>query len=136
MNLSHYTKFIVAALGIVLGALAAALGDNLITVDEAVNLVIVALGAVATYIVPNLETGIRRYSKLIVGALTAGVTLLASLTSDGITLSEWLMVGAAIFTAFTTYVLPNKPELVAIGAHTDGTTTEVYSVAASGDVDE
>lgn len=126
MNIAHYAKFLVAILGVVLAAVAGALADDVITLDEAVNLSIVSLGAFGTYLVPNLDEGPGRYAKMIVGALTAGAVLLASITTDGITLGEWLMVGAAILTALTTYVVPNAPELVAIGQHTDGTTTAVY----------
>lgn len=109
MNPAHYAKYIAAVLGVVLAAVAAALADGAITIDEAVNLAVVTLGAISTSIVRNLPTGIGHYAKTIVGALTAGAVLLASLTTDGITLSEWLMVGAAIITAYTTYLIPNAP---------------------------
>lgn len=126
MNAAHYTKYIVQVVGVVLAAVAAALVDGQITADEAVNLGLLALGAVTTYVVPNLEAGVGRYLKLIVSAIAAGLTLLASSLTDGVTLSEWLMIGAAVLAAFSTYALPNAPELVAIGQHTDGTTTAVY----------
>lgn len=127
MNVAHYTKYLVQIGGVVLAALAAALVDGLITPDEAVNLALLTLGAIATYLVPNLEEGAGRYLKLIISAIAAGLTLLASSLTDGVTLSEWLMIGAAVLAAFSTYALPNAPELVAIGQHTDGSTTAVYT---------
>ena len=133
MNVAHYTKFIVQIVGVVLAAVAAALVDGLLTPDEAVNLALLSLGAIATYLVPNLEAGIGRYLKLIIAALSAGLTLLASSLTDGVTLSEWLMIGAAVLAAFSTYALPNAPELVAIGQHTDGSTTSVYTAAHPAD---
>lgn len=112
MNVGYYSKFIVAMLGVVLAALAGALADNAITPDEAVNLAIVSLGAIATYLVPNMPAGPGSMLKMFVGALTAGATLLSSEISDGVTTGEWLMVGAAVLTAFATYVIPNQPPLV------------------------
>jgi hypothetical protein len=109
VNVQHYAKYIVAMLGVVLGATAAAVADGRVTGDEAVNLLILTLGAFATYFVPNLDHGLSQHAKLIVAALTAGATLLSSVVSDGVTLAEWLMVGAAVLTAFTTYVIPNEP---------------------------
>jgi len=126
MNVAHYTKYLAQIVAVILAAIAAALVDGLITPDEAVNLALLSVGAVATYLVPNLEAGVGRYAKLIIAAVTAGLTLLASSITDGVTLAEWLMIGAAVLGAFTTYALPNAPELVAIGQHTDGTTTAVY----------
>jgi len=135
MNPAHYTKYIVQIVGVVLAALAAALVDGVITPDEAVNLGLLSLGAIATYVVPNLEAGLGRYLKLIVSAIAAGLTLLASSLTDGVTLSEWLMIGAAVLATFSTYALPNAPELVAIGQHTDGTSTSVYVAPYSGGLD-
>lgn len=126
MNVAHYTKYLAQLGAVVLAAIAAALVDGVLTPDEAVNLAILTLGAFVTYVVPNLDAGVGRYAKLIVASITAGLTLLASSLTDGVTLAEWLMVGAAVLGAFTTYALPNAPELVAVGQHTDGTVTSVY----------
>jgi multisubunit Na+/H+ antiporter MnhC subunit len=121
VNIQHYAKYVVAILGVILGATAAAIADGRVTGDEAVNLLILTLGAFATYLVPNLDHGLRQYAKLIVAALTAGATLLSSVVSDGVTLAEWLMVGAAVLTAFTTYVIPNEPSpaVVTVAAATN-----------------
>lgn len=126
MNVAHYTKYIAQIAGVILAAIAAALVDGLLTPDEAVNLALLSLGAIATYLVPNLDAGVGRYLKLIIAAIAAGLTLLASSLTDGVTLAEWLMIGAAVLAAFSTYALPNAPELVALAQHTDGTTTAVY----------
>lgn len=130
MNLTHYAKYLAAVATVIVAGAGAALADNTITTAETVNLAIIGLGAVLTYVVPNLETGVGRYAKMLVQAFTAGAVLLQSSLIDGVTAGEWLQVAAAVLGTFTVYALPNYPELVAIGQHTDGTTTNVYSPAA------
>lgn len=131
MNILHYAKYLVAVITVIVAGVGAALADGILTADEAVNLLIIGLGAILTYLVPNLQAGIGSYAKLIVQALTAGAVLLQSSLLDGVTAGEWFQIAAAVLGAFTVYALPNHPELVAIGQHTDGSTTSVYSVAAA-----
>ena len=114
MNIGHYIKYLVAILTVLVAGLAAAIADGSLSVEEGINLGIITLGAVATYLIPNLPEGIGQYAKLIVQALTAGLVLLVTLLVGGVTLGEWLQVGAAILGAFTVYAVPNAPKLLAV----------------------
>ncbi|SEG45211.1 hypothetical protein SAMN04489712_105291 [Thermomonospora echinospora] len=59
MRVSAYTKFIVAALAAVGVALNLAIGDDTLTTSEIVDLVLVGLGALGVYALPNRPAGPR-----------------------------------------------------------------------------
>jgi hypothetical protein len=59
MKVSSYTKFIVAAVVAVGVALNVALGDETLTSSEIVDLVLVGLGALGVYALPNAPKGPR-----------------------------------------------------------------------------
>jgi hypothetical protein len=119
MNIAHYTKFLAAIVFVVISALVAALADNSITVEEGINVGIVGLGAIGTYLAPNLPQIIGGYLKLVVQALTAGAVLLVTLLVGGVTIGELLQVGAAVLGVFVVYALPNFPEVVKVTAAGD-----------------
>jgi drug/metabolite transporter (DMT)-like permease len=96
-----YMKFAMQVIATVLVALVAALQDDRVDAAEWINVVIVLLGAVSVLGAGNLPDGVWRYTKTIVAAATAALTLLVSFVSDGgvITGSEWLQVAIAAFGA-------------------------------------
>jgi len=89
------------SLGLVIAAalsfMATALGDNTLTLGEALNLGIVILTGVATYIVPRLE-GAEWLKPATAGGLAA-LQALVSLLTDGITAAEWMLIGLAVLGA-------------------------------------
>jgi hypothetical protein len=60
MRVSAYTKFIVAAVVAVGVALNVAIDDNTLATSEIVDLVLVGLGALGVYALPNRKDGINR----------------------------------------------------------------------------
>lgn len=114
MNISHYTKFIAAVFFVVISALVAALADGAISAEEGINVGITGLGAIVTYVAPNLPSVAGGYLKLIVQALTAGAVLLVTLIIGGVTIGELLQIGNAILGVFVVYALPNFPQVVSV----------------------
>jgi len=91
-------KELLPALGLVVasvaGALAAVLTDNQITTPELLGLTLLVLAGFTTYIVPRVE-GVT-WLKPAIAAAFAGVEALGAVLSDGISGSEWVLVGAAV----------------------------------------
>lgn len=80
-----------------LGAIAALIvplvtDDHQLNTLEWFNLGLGIVGAISTYVVPNLDTTVGRYAKQVVAGLVAALTLLPTLTADGVTFGEWLQV--------------------------------------------
>ena len=89
----RYLKFLAEVLATILAGLVAALaGDDAISVAEGINVLILALGAVAVLGAGNLPAGVWAYTKSIVAAATAGAVVLASAITDGVTTAELLQV--------------------------------------------
>ena len=120
MNITHYAKAIVYIALAAVGILVTALADDVVTTAELVNILIVAIGAIATYLVPNLPTGPGQYLKGIVAFLVAGLVALQSLLTDGITTSEWLQIAVAAFAGIGVTIVPNQPA-VTLTRGPDGT---------------
>lgn len=106
-TLATYAKSLVYVALALIGFAVTALADNVITGEEALNFVIIGLGALVVYVVPNMPTGVAAYSKTIAAFIIAGVVMLISLLSGGVTLSEWLQVIIAAFAGIGTLV-PNR----------------------------
>jgi hypothetical protein len=89
-----YLKFGVQVLATVLAALATALfGDNHITMNEGVNILILALGSIAVLGAGNLPAGVWSYTKSIVAAATAAAVVLESaLITSGVSPTEWVQI--------------------------------------------
>lgn len=98
-----------AIVAAVLVVFAAAITDNSITTAEAVNMAIAFVTAGAVWLARNGEVGtpvFRRYLRGILAFTGAALALLASVLSDGVTLSEWTQIvlaglGAIGVVAFT-----------------------------------
>lgn len=85
-----------------------ALSDDTLGLDEILNLVIVVLGAIAVYLVPNLPAGAGQYAKTIVAFLTAGLVALLAFLTGGVSITEWLQVILAAFAGIGVYIVPNE----------------------------
>jgi peptidoglycan/LPS O-acetylase OafA/YrhL len=105
--ISLYAKAILYVALAAVTVLVTALTDNHVSVEELLNLAIVLLGAIVTYLVPNLDEGVRRYAKGIVACLTAALVALASFLTGGVTLSEWMQVVVAALAAVGVVIVPN-----------------------------
>lgn len=110
MNISHYAKSIVYIALAVVGVLVTALADDIITTSELVNVGIIGVGAIATYLVPNLPEGPGGFLKAAVAFLAAALVALQSFLTDGITTSEWLQIAVAAFAGIGVYIIPNEPK--------------------------
>lgn len=110
MNISHYGKAITYIAIAAMAFLVTALSDNQITGEELLNLVIVVLGAIGVYAVPNFPANVAKYAKTGIAFLTAGVIAALSFWSGGITTAEWLQIIIAAFAAVGVYIVPNGPK--------------------------
>ena len=109
MNISHYGKSITYIALAAVTFLVTALSDNVLSGEEILNLVVVVLGAIGVYAVPNIPESFAKYAKTGVAFLTAGVIAALSFYTDGIVATEWLQIVLAAFAAVGVYIVPNGP---------------------------
>lgn len=109
-TISHYGKSITYIALAALTFLVTALTDNILGGEEILNLIVVVLGAIGVYLIPNFPEGVARYAKTGVAFATAAVIALVSFWTDGVTTTEWIMVIIAAFTAIGVYIVPNGPK--------------------------
>lgn len=103
----NYMKAILAVVATVISAVVVALtGDGIISNVEWINVAIAGAGALAVFAAPNVPHAM--FTKSILAALTAALTLLVSFISDGISTSEWLQIAVAVLGALSIYAIPNK----------------------------
>jgi hypothetical protein len=99
-----YLKFAAEVIATIAAGLVVAFGnDNIATTPEIINVVILALGAIAVLGAGNLPEGVWAYTKTIDAVATAVAVLLASVYTDGITISEWIQLGLAALGAAGVY---------------------------------
>lgn len=105
--MSKYLKAVMAVVATVLVALVAALtGDNTISSTEWVNVAILAVGACGVFAAPNVPGA--RYTKFILAALSAGLTVLVSAIVGGISPVELIQIVVAALGAVGVYAVPNS----------------------------
>lgn len=103
----NYAKALVAVLITVITAfIAASAGDDVVSATEWVNVAIAGVGAAAVFAAPNVPGA--RYTKFVIAAMTAVLTLLASLITGGLTSTEILQLLVAAAGAVGVYAVPNK----------------------------
>jgi hypothetical protein len=106
--MGKYAKFVAIVVATVLSAISAALfGDNIISPQEWVNIAILGIGAAAVFAAPNVPGA--KYTKSILAALTAGLTVLASAIVGGVHTVEIIQIILAAAGAVGVYAVPNKP---------------------------
>jgi drug/metabolite transporter (DMT)-like permease len=107
----QYLKFIAQLVATVLAGLAMAFhGDETVSAEEWINVILLVLGSVAVLGAGNFTTGVWEYMKFFVSAATAGLVLLASYVTAGqelesISNSQWVQVGLAALGAVGVVVL-------------------------------
>lgn len=106
-----YAKLAAQCVTTVLLAVVAALyGDNLLTSVEWVNVAIVGVTAAGVFAAPNIPGA--KYTKLIISAVGAVLTLLASAIVGGIQLIEVIQMVIAALGAVGVYAVPNRGQTV------------------------
>lgn len=110
MVLSHYTKAITYIAMAALTFLVTALTDNNLSGEEILNLVVVVLGAIGVYAIPNFPDNVAKFAKTGVAFLTAGVVAALSFWTGGIEITEWIQIVLAAFAAVGVYIVPNGPK--------------------------
>jgi 3-polyprenyl-4-hydroxybenzoate decarboxylase len=107
-----YAKAFIAMLGAVATAFIAVVTDNAIAPIEVVNLGLIALGAFAVYVTPNLPG--YSAAKAIILALTAGLQYVVSAieTDADLNWTLWAQVIATAVAALVAYFIPNRPAVV------------------------
>lgn len=109
-----YAKMLAVVVATVLSAiLAASMGNGVIDPTEWVNIAIQGVGALAVGLAANLPGSVWNYTKFIMAALTAGLTVLASAILGGVTYMEWIQIAIAVLAALGVFAVPNKKQLVA-----------------------
>lgn len=103
-----YWKSLVAVVVTVLSALQASLfNDQVISNPEWVNVAIAGVTAAAVFAAPNVPGA--RYTKAILAALGAVLTVLASSIIGGVSPSEWIQIGLAALGTVGVASVTNKP---------------------------
>lgn len=104
--MTNYSKLFAAVVVTVLSAVSAALfGDNTISSPEWVNIAIAGVGACAVFAAPNVP--FAKYTKSVLAALTAALTILASAISGGVHTTEWIQIVIAALGAVGVYAVRN-----------------------------
>lgn len=105
--LEKYKKVVIGSFGVIGSALAAAIiGDGALSFAEFVNVAVLGAGTISVGIAPN--TPGSKYVKAILAGLTAALTVLLSVYTGGVTPTEWVQIGIAVFNAAGIYKFPNK----------------------------
>lgn len=122
--MSKYLKMAGAVLATVLAALVPILGaGNGITADQWINVAIIGVGACAVFAAPNVPGA--AYTKTILAVLTAALTVLVSVISDGLTSAEIIQVALAVLGALGVVGLKNTdPKTGANLSYTDNAVTQ------------
>jgi hypothetical protein len=102
-----YAKAFTAVVATILSAVAAALtGDGSISAVEWVNVAVLAVGSAGVFAAPNVPGA--AFTKSVLAVLTAVLTLLTSVITDGIATTEWLQLALAALGAVGVFAVPNS----------------------------
>jgi hypothetical protein len=101
----QYQKFIAQLAVTILAGLAMAFhGDETISVEEWINVIILFLGSIGVLGAGNFPAGVWEYMKFYISAATTGFVVLTSYLTSGqeletISYSQWVQIGLAAFGA-------------------------------------
>lgn len=110
----NYAKALAAVVATILSAVVAALtGDGGLDAVEWVNVAILAVGSASVFAAPNVPGA--RFTKTVLAVLTAVLTLLTSIVTDGITATEWMQLALAALGAVGVYAAPYSPAVRSAG---------------------
>ncbi|AXH68765.1 hypothetical protein SEA_COMRADE_50 [Streptomyces phage Comrade] len=102
-----YAKSLLAVLVTVITAVVAAMTDSVVSNVEWINVAIAGAGAAAVFAAPNVPGS--RYTKAVLAIITAVLTFLVTVITDGVSTAEWLQVLVIAAGAVGVYAVPNKP---------------------------
>lgn len=103
-----YWKSVVAVIVAILSAVQASLfNDQVISSTEWVNVAIAGVTAAAVFAAPNVPGAV--YTKAILAALGAVLTVLASAIIGGISPSEWVQIALAALGTVAVGAVRNRP---------------------------
>jgi len=102
----QYLKMLAMVVATVLSGLVAALAVPPITSQEWINIAILGVGALGVFAAPNVPGA--NYTKIILAALAAVLTLAVNLIAGGLDLSEVLQLVLAALGAVGVYALGNE----------------------------
>lgn len=111
--MSAFRKFgvmILAVVGAVVAALVPALGDNVVSANEWLNVTVIGAGAASIFAASNVPGA--RYTKTLLAVITACATLAASLITDGLTQAEVAQLVVAALAAAGVYRVPNVGDML------------------------
>ena len=104
----NYAKALAALVAAVLSGVAAALtGDSVIDITEWLNVIILGVGVLTTFVGPNVPGAV--YTKSILAGLSAVLVLAVNLVGEGIDMAEWIQLGIAFVGALGVLAVPNGP---------------------------
>lgn len=107
--MSRYSKLFAQVLATILTALVPLfIGNQHIGVTEWVNVAIVGVSAAGVFAAPNVPGA--AYTKSILAALAAALTVLVSAVVGGITPGEYAQIALAVLGALGVYAVPNEPK--------------------------
>lgn len=103
----NYAKSAAAIVVTILSAiLAASTGDGVVDAAEWVNVAILAVGACAVFAAPNVPGA--QYTKTVIAALTAALTVLASVILGGVDTTDVIQMVVAAAGAVGVFAVPNE----------------------------
>lgn len=106
-----YAKLFVQVFATIATAVVAALSsDDVVTSAEWVNVAIAGVGALAVFTAPNVPGA--AYTKSILAALSAVLTVLSSSLVGGIQTTEIIQIGVAVVGSLFVYLVPNRGQTV------------------------
>jgi hypothetical protein len=106
----QYKKAVVGAMSTIISAvLVAFMGDGIISFEEFVNIGVLGATAISVGIAPNVPYA--RYTKMLLAAVGAGLTVLLSVYMGGISPTEWAQIGIAVANAFGVWKARNEGDL-------------------------
>lgn len=109
--MQRYAKAVVEVVITVLAALAVVWAGG-VSVEEWVNVAIIAAGALGVFAAPNVPGA--EYTKAVLASITAGLVVLASVITTGVGFPELVQIVIAAAGAVGVYVIPNKGARVGV----------------------
>jgi hypothetical protein len=103
--MKQYSKLFAQVAGTILAALLPLVTLGHITPTQWVNVAIIAVGACAVFAGPNVPGA--RYTKVVLSALAAALTVLTSAIIGGISTGEWIQIVLAILSTLGVYSVNN-----------------------------
>jgi hypothetical protein len=113
----RYGKVIPLFVGAIVLVIQQALADNSIDSADRILIGLAIVGAVTTYIVPNLTGGVGLFAKGITSSAFAVLTGLTGWLAGGMSSSDWWALLIAAATAAGVMVFPSQKHPVATATH-------------------